>query len=374
MIKSLKVRLYPNKNQQNLINKTFGCKRFVYNYFLDKKIETYKTENKSISFNQTSKDLTNLKKELVWLKEVDNFALQNSLKDLDQSYKNFFESGFGFPKFKSKKRSKKSYRTNFTNNNIEIFKHHIKLPKLGKVKYRDNLFIKGKILNVTVSQSKTGKYFASITYEKEQILYNKTGSEIGIDLGLTDFCILSNGDKISNPRYFKDLEKSIAKDQKKLSKQQKLALDSNRNLSDCKNYQKQKIKVAKKYEKITNRRKDFLQQLTTDIVKSHDIICVEDLNVKGLAQNKKLAKSIYDVSWSEFIRQLSYKCEWYGKTLIKINRYYPSSKTCSCCGYKNNDLTLHDRTWTCPNCNTTHDRDINAAINILKEGKSQIDI
>ena len=372
MIKSIKLRLYPNKKQQVLINKTFGCTRFVYNYYLDKKIKTYGNENKSMSFNQTLKDLTLLKKELVWLKDVDKFALQNSLKDLNQAYENFFKSDFGFPKFKSKNKTKKSYKTNFTNNNIEMFENHIKLPKLGKVKYRDNSFIKGKILNVTISQSKTGKYFASVCYEKEQVLYNKTGSEIGIDLGLTNFCILSNGDKIKNPRYYNNLQSELAKEQKTLSRMQRLALDNNKKLSDCKNYQKQKIKVAKIHEKIANLRTDFLHKLTTNIVKNHDIICIEDLNVKGMLKNKKLAKSISDASWSEFVRQLSYKCELHGKTLIKVNRYYPSTKTCSCCGHKNENLTLQDRVWTCPTCNTFHDRDINAAINILNEGKAQI--
>lgn len=374
MIKSIKLRLYPNKKQQTLINKTFGCTRFVYNHYLDKKIKTYKNENKNISCNQASKDLTLLKKELIWLKDVDKFSLQNSLKDLNQAYENFFKNDFGFPKFRSKNKSKKSYKTNFTNNNIEIFENYIKLPKLGKVKYKDNSFIKGKILNVTISQSKTGKYFAAITYEKKIKEFRKTGSEIGIDLGLIDFCILSNGTKVSNPRYYKKLEQKLVKEQKKLSKKQKLALDSNKKLSDCKNYQKQKIKVAKIHEKIANKRADFLHKLTTNIVKNHDLICIEDLNVKGMVKNKKLAKSISDVSWSEFIRQLSYKCEWYGKILIKVNRYYPSTKTCSCCGHKIENLTLSNRVWICPTCNTFHDRDINAAINILNEGKTQISI
>lgn len=374
MIKSIKLRLYPNKKQQTLINKTFGCTRFVYNHYLDKKIKTYKNENKNISCNQASKDLTLLKKELIWLKDVDKFSLQNSLKDLNQAYENFFKNDFGFPKFRSKNKSKKSYKTNFTNNNIEIFENYIKLPKLGKVKYKDNSFIKGKILNVTISQSKTGKYFAAITYEKKIKEFRKTGSEIGIDLGLIDFCILSNGTKVSNPRYYKKLEQKLVKEQKKLSKKQKLALDSNKKLSDCKNYQKQKIKVAKIHEKIANKRADFLHKLTTNIVKNHDLICIEDLNVKGMVKNKKLAKSISDVSWSEFIRQLSYKCEWYRKILIKVNRYYPSTKTCSCCGHKIENLTLSNRVWICPTCNTFHDRDINAAINILNEGKTQISI
>lgn len=372
MIKSLKVRIYPNKKQEELIIKTFGCVRYVYNYYLDKRIKFYKDYKKSLSYNKCSKDLTSLKRELEWLKEPDKFSLQSSLRNLDESYERFFEGLGGFPKFKFKKDKKDSYTTRFTNNNIEIFENHIKLSKLGKVKYRDNSIIKGKILNVTILKTKTGKYFASITYEKEIKKFEKTGSEIGIDLGLTDFAIFSNGKKIENPRNYRNLEKKLIREQRKLSRREYLAKKKGLNLKDCKNYQKQKIKVAKIHEKIANKRKDFIQKLTTDIVKNHDIICIESLNVLGMLKNKRLAKSISDVSWSEFIRCLSYKCEWYGKTILSVDRWYPSSKTCHSCGFIKKDLKLEDRVWVCPNCNEIHDRDINAAKNILKEAKRQI--
>lgn len=368
MIKSLKVRIYPNKKQEELIVKTFGCVRYVYNYYLDKRINVYKNCRKSLSYNECSKDLTSLKKELEWLKEPDKFSLQSSLKNLDESYKRFFKGLGNFPKFKSKNNKKDSYTTKCSNKNIEIFENYIKLPKLGKVKYRDNSTIKGKILNVTILKTKTGKYFAAITYEKEIKEFEKTGSEIGIDLGLIDFVIFSNGDKIKNPRNYSSLEKKLVKEQRKLSRKKYLAKKKGLNLKDCKNYQKQRLKVAKVHEKIANKRKDFLQKLSTDIVKNHDIICFENLNIRGMLKNKKLAKSISDVSWCEFIRQLTYKCKWYGKELITIDRWFPSSKTCHLCGYKKNDLQLKDRSWICPICKTTHDRDINAAINILNEG------
>lgn len=368
MIKSLKVRIYPNKKQEELIIKTFGCVRYVYNYYLDKRINAYKNCGESLSYNECSKDLTSLKKELEWLKEPDKFSLQSSLKNLDESYKRFFKGLGNFPKFKSKNNKKDSYTTRRSNKNIEIFENYIKLPKLGKVKYRDNSTIKGKILNVTISKTKTGKYFAAITYEKEIKKFEKTGSEIGIDLGLTDFAIFSNGEKIKNPRNYRNLENKLAREQKKLSKRQQLAKKKGLNLKNCKNYQKQKIKVARIHEKIANKRNDFLQKLTSDIVKNHDIICLENLNVKGMLKNKKLAKSISDVSWYEFIRQLTYKAKWYGKELVVIDRWFPSSKTCHVCGYKKKDLQLKDRSWICPICGTYHDRDINAAVNILNEG------
>lgn len=368
MYKSIKLRIYPNKEQEDLIIKTFGCTRFVYNYYLDKKMKLYKEKKESLSYNQCSKDLTGLKKELEWLKEPDKFSLQASLENLNSAYDRFFKGLGAYPKFKSKKYNKQSYTTKFSQNNIQIFEGHIKLPKLGLVKYRDNSFIENKITRVTISKTKTGKYFASVTYEKEEDPSEKTGSSIGIDLGLKDFCIFSNGEKISNPKYYTSLQDKLVREQRKLSRMQRLALDQNKKLEDCKNYQKQKLKVARVHEKIANKRTDFLQKLTSDIVKNHDLICLENLNVKGMLKNKRLAKSISDVSWYEFIRQLRYKAEWYGKEVIILDRWFPSSKTCHVCGYKKDDLQLKDRNWLCPICGTDHDRDINAAINILNEG------
>lgn len=368
MYKSIKLRIYPNREQEELINKTFGCSRFVYNYYLDKKIKLYEKKKESLSYNQCSKDLTGLKKELEWLREPDKFSLQASLENLNSAYDRFFKGLGAYPKFKSKKYNKQSYTTKFSNNNIQIFEGHIKLPKLGLVKYRDNSFIENKITRVTISKTKTGKYFASVTYEKEEEPLEKTGLSIGIDLGLKDFCILSSGEKISNPKYYTSLQDKLVREQRKLSRMQRLALDQNKKLEDCKNYQKQKLKVARVHEKIANKRTDFLQKLTSDIVKNHDLICLENLNVKGMLKNKRLAKSISDVSWYEFIRQLTYKAEWYGKEVVILDRWFPSSKTCHVCGYKKEDLQLKDRSWICPTCGTNHDRDINAAINILNEG------
>ena len=368
MYKSIKLRIYPNKKQEDLIIKTFGCSRFVYNYYLDKKIKLYEEKRENLSYNQCSKDLTGLKKELEWLREPDKFSLQASLENLNSAYDRFFKGLGAYPKFKSKKYNKQSYTTKFSQNNIQIFEGHIKLPKLGLLKYRDSSFIENRITRVTISKTKTGKYFASVTYEKEEEPSEKAGSSIGIDLGLKDFCIFSTGEKISNPKYYASLQEKLIREQRKLSRMQRLALDQNRKLDDCKNYQKQRLKVARVHEKITNKRTDFLQKLTSDIVKNHDLICLENLNVKGMLKNKKLAKSISDVSWYEFIRQLTYKAEWYGKEVIILDRWFPSSKTCHVCGYKKEDLQLKDRSWICPSCGTDHDRDINAAINILNEG------
>ena len=369
--RTLKVRIYPNKKQEELIIKTFGCVRYVYNYYLDKKKTKYEETKESINLYDCSKDLTSLKNELIWLKESDAFALQAALENLDEAYQMFFNKLNGYPNFRSKKDRRDSYRTKYSNKNIEMFDNYIKLPKLKKVKYRDKSIVKGKIVHVTISRTRTGKYFAAITYEKEIEPLRKTGSNVGIDVGIKDFCIFSNGEKKENPKFYQSLEEKLIREQRKLSKRREIALKSKKKLSDCKNYQKQRIKVARIHEKIANRREDFLQKLSTEIVKNHDIICMEDLNVEGMLKNKRLAKSISDVSWAEFKEQLSYKAEMYDKELRETDRWFPSSKTCSVCGYIKADLKLKDRVWDCPNCKTHHDRDINAAINILNEGLKQ---
>lgn len=367
MEKAYKYRIYPNKKQIELMHKTFGCVRYVYNYYLAKRQEVYEKESRTMGYNECSKDLTTLKKELEWLKEPDKCALQNSLKSLNVAYGNFFrDKSVGHPKFKSKKTHRFSYSTNCTNNNIEFFNNRIKLPKLGWIKTRDKQIPQGRILNATISQEPSGKYYVSICCtDVENKPLPKTNRQIGIDLGIKEFCITSEGDKFYNPKY-------LAKSQKKLAKlQQSLS----RKTRGGRNWDKARIKVAKQHEKISNQRRDYLQKLSTKLIRENDVICTEDLNVSGMIEKAKgtnkekanLRKQISDVSWYEFTRELKYKAEWYGREIKQVDQYYASSQICHICGHKNSitkDLSV--RKWTCPICNTTHDRDINAAINIMQ--------
>ena len=359
--KAYKYRIYPNKKQQELIQKTFGCTRFVYNYYLDKRKEYYEKDKATFTYNMCSKDLTQLKKELIWLKEPDKDSLQKSLKDLDIAYQKFFKEHSGYPKFKSKKDRHKSYRTSCTNNNIRFENKHIKLPKLGLVKVRDKQIPQGRILNATISQESNGQYYCSLCCtDVEFVQYEKTSQNIGIDLGLVDFAILSDGNKIDNPRFYEKSEKKLAKLQRELSRK---TIGSNR-------WNKARVKVAKLQKHISNQRNDFLHKLTTNIVKNFDVISIEDLDVKSMRETDSNTrnKRVGDVSWSEFRRMLTYKCEWYGKTLSVIDRYFPSSQICHCCGHKDGKKDESVRNWICPECHSELDRDVNAAINILNEG------
>lgn len=367
--KALRFRIYPDQEQRILINKTFGCCRFVYNYLLDKRDKFHESTGKSLSHSACITMLPSMKKqeETVWLKEVDSIALQASIEDLRDGYDRFFKGQNQHPLFKSK-RTEQSYTTKLVNDNIEIIGNHIKLPKLGLIRFAKSRDVKGRILRVTICRSSAQKYFISILTEVEIKPKAETGSAVGIDLGLKDFAIISNGDKITNPRHLKKYQDQLARDGRKLSHRARIAKGKGIALYDAKNYQKQKLKVAKVHERIANLRTDFLQKFSTEIVKNHDIICVEDLSVKEMMQDPCMAKAISDVSWSRFLSMLEYKADWYGKQLVVIDRYFPSSQICSSCGHNDGKKDLSIRHWTCSVCGTYHDRDLNASMNILAEG------
>ena len=359
MQKGVKFRIYPNREQQNIINQTFGCCRLIYNKGLAMRNEAYQNGNK-IGYSQTSTMLTELKKQddFVFLKVVDSIALQQSLRDLDRGFVNFFQKRARHPQFKSKHNRHQSYRTINQGDNIRIVGKYIKLPKLGYVKVRQSMEV-GKINNVTIEHTPTGKYFAVLNVDFEpQPMLNQGGS-IGIDVGIKEFYSDSNENTVSNPKYLEKSMRKLIREQRKLSHKEKGS--SNRN--------KQRIKVALVHEKITNQRNDFLQQQSTMLIRENQTICIEDLNVKNMMRNHKLAQHISSASWSKFFDMLSYKATWYGNDIVKIPTMYPSSQTCSCCGYKNPLVkNLAIRNWECPKCQTKHDRDTNASINILNKG------
>lgn len=362
MIKSYKYTLKPNENQKIFFEKSFGCTRFVYNWALSKRIEAYQTKKERLSCVDLCKNLTSLKKEedKLWLSEVSNECLQQSIRNMDSAFTRFFREKKGFPKFKSKKYARKSYKA-INGVRIDFETNRIKLPKIGWVKFYKNRTFEGKVGTVTVSKNATGKYFVSVLVDdgietplKPNIEYN---TSVGIDVGIKDFAVFSNGCVYANPKYLEKAEKRLKVLQRRFSKKKK---GSNRR-------EKARLKLARAYEKVTNCRTNFIHQVTSRIVRENQTIIIEDLNVSGMMKNHNLAKHISSASWSEFFRQLQYKCEWYGRNLIKIGRFEPSSKMCTC-GYVNKELKLSQREWTCPNCGQHNDRDLLAAINIKRFG------
>ena len=357
--RSYKFRLYPSKEQADLIERHFGCSRFVYNYFLNQRIEQYKLTGKSDNYYAQVKFLTSLKKqkETSWLKEVNAQTLQFAIRSLEAAYTNFFKKRAKFPKFKSK-RSKNSFTVpqSFSISDNKLF-----IPKFREgIKCRIHREIKGKMGKVTISKTPSGKYFVSVFTEEEYVTpIEKSGKSVGVDFGLKDFLITSEGEIFKNNRYTKTYEKKLANAQRHLSRKKK----------GSKGFENQRLKVARIYEKISNSRIDYLHKCSISLVRRYDIICIEDLNVKGMVRNHRLSKSISDVSWSSFVTMLTYKADWNDKRIVKIDRYYPSSQTCNVCGNVNKQTKdLSVREWECPVCHTHHNRDVNAAINILNLG------
>ena len=370
-LKAYKFRIYPTEEQEIFFAKTFGCVRKVYNLMLNDRKKAYEEVKNDPSKKMIFPTPAKYKKEFPFLKEVDSLALANAQLNLDKAYKNFFrDKSVGFPRFKSKKNPVQSYTTNNQNGTVALIdSKFIKVPKLKSlIRIKLHRQPKGMIKSATISRHASGKYYISLLCKEEINELPKTNSAIGIDLGITDFAILSDGQKIDNHKFTSKMEKKLKREQRKLSKRALLAKNKGIPLSEAKNYQKQKRKVARLHEKVMNQRTDFLNKLSTEIIKNHDIICIEDLNVKGMLRNHKLARSISDVSWSSFVAKLQYKADWYGREIIKVDTWFPSSQICSECGHKDGKKSLDIREWTCPICHTHHDRDINASINILIEG------